>query len=206
MGDDIIIRLRGGGGSYSTDPWLHLERLIMWFGPEMTEISTFPGDMLNILLSGWIYMNKFQKKYDKITKNSPNMVVNMYMIGPKKDRFKPVFFGLFDFSKMKRPRSRLQKTNKQSFLVLGLFGLSPVWWQSFASPRTGLSNTSQITNSSSQLSIPHQPWGNDPDFHWHPLMPRTPLYEIPEDIKWWVDNTLLLPFLPSIPISPQVRS
>ena len=141
MGDDIIIRLRGGGGSYSTDHWLHLERLIMWFGPEMTEISTFPGDMLNILLSGWIYMNKFQKKYDKITKNSHNMVVNMYIIGPKKDQFKPVFFSLFDFFKMKRPRSRLQKTNKQSFLVLVLFGLSPVQLQSFASPRTGLSNT-----------------------------------------------------------------
>ena len=69
------------------------------------------------------------------------MVVNMYIIGPKKDQFKPVFFSLFDFSKMKRPRSRLQKTNKQSFLVLVLFDLSPVWLQSFASPRTGLSNT-----------------------------------------------------------------
>ena len=51
MGDDIIITLRGGGGGYSTDPWLHLERLLMRFGPEMTEIFTFPGDMLNILLS-----------------------------------------------------------------------------------------------------------------------------------------------------------
>ena len=69
------------------------------------------------------------------------MVVDMYIIGPKKDRFKLVFFGLFDFSKMKRPRPRLQKTNKQSFLVLVLFGLSPVQLQSFASPRTGLSNT-----------------------------------------------------------------
>ena len=69
------------------------------------------------------------------------MVVDMYIIGPKKDQFKLVFFGLFDFSKMKRPRPRLQKTNKQSFLVLVLFGLSPVRLQSFASPRTGLSNT-----------------------------------------------------------------
>ena len=51
MGDDIIIRLRGGREGYSTDPWLHLEHLIMWFGPEMVEIYTFPGDMLNILLS-----------------------------------------------------------------------------------------------------------------------------------------------------------
>ena len=65
----------------------------------------------------------------------------MYIIGPKKDQFKLVFFGLFYFSKMKRPRPRLQKTNKQSFLVLVLFGLSPVQLQSFASPRTGLSNT-----------------------------------------------------------------
>ena len=55
------------------------------------------------------------------------MVANMYIIGPKKDQFKPVFW--------------LQKTNKQFFLVLVLFGLSPVWLQSFASPRTGLSNT-----------------------------------------------------------------
>ena len=85
MCDDIIIRLRGGGEGYSTDPWLHLEHLIMWFSPEMTEIFTFPGDMLNILLSSWIYMNKFQKKYDKITKNSPNMVADMYIICPKKD-------------------------------------------------------------------------------------------------------------------------
>ena len=69
------------------------------------------------------------------------MVVDMYIIGPKKDRFKPVFFGLFDFSKMKKPRPRLQKTNKRSFLVLVLFGLSPVQLESFASPRTGLSNT-----------------------------------------------------------------
>ena len=69
------------------------------------------------------------------------MVVDMYIIGPKKDQFKPVFFGLFDFSKMKRPRPRLQKTNKWSFSVLVLFGLSPVQLQSFASPRTGLSNT-----------------------------------------------------------------
>ena len=69
------------------------------------------------------------------------MVVDMYIIGPKKDRFKLVFFGLFDFFKMKRPRPRLQKTNKQSFSVLVLFGLSPVQLQSFASPRTGLSNT-----------------------------------------------------------------
>ena len=69
------------------------------------------------------------------------MVVDMYIIGPKKDQFKPVFFGLFDFSKMKRPRPRLQKTNKWSFSILVLFGLSPVQLQSFASPRTGLSNT-----------------------------------------------------------------
>ena len=69
------------------------------------------------------------------------MVVDMYIIGPKKDQFKLIFFGLFDFSKMKRPRPRLQKTNKQSFLVLVLFGLSLVQLQSFASPRTGLSNT-----------------------------------------------------------------
>ena len=69
------------------------------------------------------------------------MVVDMYIIGPKKDQFKLVFFSLFDFSKMKRPRPRLQKTNKWSFLVLVLFGLSPVQFQSFASPRTGLSNT-----------------------------------------------------------------
>ena len=72
------------------------------------------------------------------------MVVNMYIISPKKDWFKPVFFGLFDFSKMKRPRPRLQKTNKWSFSVLVLFGLSPVRLQSFASPRTGLSNTTCI--------------------------------------------------------------
>ena len=73
------------------------------------------------------------------------MVVDMYIIGPKKDRFKPVFFGLFDFSNMKRPRPRLQKTNKRSFLVLVLFGLSPVQLQSFASSRTGLSNTNSAT-------------------------------------------------------------
>ena len=72
------------------------------------------------------------------------MVVDMYIIGPKKDQFKPVFFGLFDFSKMKRPRPRLQKTNKWAFLVLVLFGLSPVRLQSFASPRTGLSNTNYM--------------------------------------------------------------
>ena len=72
------------------------------------------------------------------------MVVDMYIIGPKQDRFKPVFFSLFDFSKIKRPRLRLQKTNKRSFLVLVLFGLSPVWLQSFASPRTGLSNTTDM--------------------------------------------------------------
>ena len=71
------------------------------------------------------------------------MLVDMYIIGPKKDWFKPVFFGLFDFSKMKRPRPRLQKTNKWSFSVLVLVGLSPVQLQSFASPRTGLSNTTQ---------------------------------------------------------------
>ena len=62
------------------------------------------------------------------------MVVDMYIIGPKKNQFKPFFFGLFDFSKMKRPRPRLQKTNKWSFSVLVLFGLSPVRLQSFASP------------------------------------------------------------------------
>ena len=39
------------------------------------------------------------------------MVVDMYIISPKKDKFKLVFFSLFDFFKMKRPRSRLQKTN-----------------------------------------------------------------------------------------------
>ena len=50
MGNDIIFTLRGGGDDYSTDPRLHLERLIMLFGQEMTEISTFPGNMLNILL------------------------------------------------------------------------------------------------------------------------------------------------------------
>ena len=65
MGDDIIIRLRGGGEGYSTNPWLYLEPLIMWLGPEMMEISTFPGDMLSILLSSWIYMNKFQKNMTK---------------------------------------------------------------------------------------------------------------------------------------------
>ena len=69
------------------------------------------------------------------------MVVDMYIISPKKDQFKLVFFSLFDFSKIKRPRPRLQKTNKQSFSVLVLFGLSPVQLQSFASPRTGLSDT-----------------------------------------------------------------
>ena len=41
------------------------------------------------------------------------MVVNMYIISPKKDWFKLVFFSLFDFSKMKRPRPRLQKTKKR---------------------------------------------------------------------------------------------
>ena len=65
MGDDIIIRLSDGGGGYGTDPCLHLERLIMWFSWGMTEISTFPGDMLNILLSSWIHMNKFQKNMIK---------------------------------------------------------------------------------------------------------------------------------------------
>ena len=65
MGDDIIFTLRGGGEDYSTDPWLHLERLIMWCGPEMTEISTFMGDMLNILLLSWIYMTKFQRNMIK---------------------------------------------------------------------------------------------------------------------------------------------
>ena len=65
MGDDIIIGLRGGGEGFSTDPWLHLVHLIMWFGQEKTEISTFPGDMLNILLLSWIYMNKFQKNMIK---------------------------------------------------------------------------------------------------------------------------------------------
>ena len=73
------------------------------------------------------------------------MVVDMYIISPKKDWFKLVFFSLFEFFKMKRPRHRLQKTNKQSFLVLVLFGLSPVRLQSFASPRTGLSNTRHST-------------------------------------------------------------
>ena len=57
------------------------------------------------------------------------MVVDMYIISPKKNQFKPVFFSLFDFFKMKRPRLRLQKTNKQSFwswscLVLVQFGCS----------------------------------------------------------------------------------
>ena len=61
MGDDIIIRLRGYKGDYSTNPWLHLEHLIIWFGPEMTKTYTFPGNMLNILLLSWIYMNKFQE-------------------------------------------------------------------------------------------------------------------------------------------------
>ena len=51
------------------------------------------------------------------------MVVDIYIIGPKKDQFKPVFFGLFDFSKMKRPRPRLQKNNKQFFSVLVLLVL-----------------------------------------------------------------------------------
>ena len=81
------------------------------------------------------------------------MVVNMYIISPKKDQFKPVFFGLFDFSKIKRPRPRLQKTNKWSFSVLVLFGLSPVWLQSFASPRTGLSNTSFQKGSKEEVSL-----------------------------------------------------
>ena len=35
------------------------------------------------------------------------MVVDMYIIGPKKDWFKLVFFDLFDFSKMKRPTNGL---------------------------------------------------------------------------------------------------
>ena len=65
MGNDIIFTLRSGGDDYSTDPRLHLERLIMLFGQEMTEISTFPGNMLNILLLSWIYMNKFQKNNQK---------------------------------------------------------------------------------------------------------------------------------------------
>ena len=69
------------------------------------------------------------------------MVVDMFIISPQKDQFFQVFLGFFDFSKIKRPRPRLQKTNKWSFSVLVLFGLSPVWLQSFASPRTGLSNT-----------------------------------------------------------------
>ena len=79
------------------------------------------------------------------------MVVDMYIISPKKDQFKLVFFGLFDFSKMKRPRSRLQKTNKWSFLVLVLFGLSPVQLQSFASPGTGLSNTTHRAQANKSL-------------------------------------------------------
>ena len=81
------------------------------------------------------------------------MVVNMYIIGPKKDQYKPVFFSLFDFSKMKRPRPRLQKTNKWFFLVLVLFGLSPVQLQSFASPRTGLSNTNNERASGLSLEL-----------------------------------------------------
>ena len=44
------------------------------------------------------------------------MVVDMYIISPKKDQFKLVFFSLFEFSKMKKPRPRLHRTNKQSSL------------------------------------------------------------------------------------------
>ena len=87
------------------------------------------------------------------------MVVDMYIICPKKHGFKPVFFSLFDFSKMKRPRPRLQKTNKRSFSVMVLFGLSPVQLQSFASPRTGLSNTTQNCpkHRSSRALTPYTP-------------------------------------------------
>ena len=105
MDDDIIIRLRGGREGYSIDCWLHLEHLIMWFGPEITEISIFPGDMLNILLLSWIYMNKFQKKW-KNNKNSPHMVVDMYIISPKKDQFKPVFFWSFWFLQNEKTKTK----------------------------------------------------------------------------------------------------
>ena len=47
------------------------------------------------------------------------MVVDMYIIGPKKDRFKPVFFGLFDFFKMKRP-IKTAKDQQMVFFSLGL--------------------------------------------------------------------------------------
>ena len=104
----------------------------------------------DIHISGWhveyslVQLNLHEsipRKYDKITKNSSNMVVNMYVIGPKKDQLKPVFFWSFWFFQKKSPRPRLQKTNKWSFLVLVFFDLGPVQLQSFASPRTGLSNT-----------------------------------------------------------------
>ena len=50
------------------------------------------------------------------------MVVDMYIIGPKKDRFKLVFSGLFDFSKMKRPTNSLFQS--WSCLVLVQFSCS----------------------------------------------------------------------------------
>ena len=125
------------------------------------------------------------------------MVVNMYIIGPKKDRFKLVFFGLFNFSKMKRPRPRLQKTNKQSFSVLVLFGLSPVWLQSFASPRTGLSNTNlhaeffATTGTADSLGLPtssfgsgHGYWGVTIDNLVGKNLEGKP-YKKFVDLKWW---------------------
>ena len=55
------------------------------------------------------------------------MVVDMYIIDPKKDQDQGC----------KRPTNDL-------FLVLVLFGLGSVQLQSFASSRTGLSNTSCV--------------------------------------------------------------
>ena len=69
----------------------------------MMEISTFPEHVEYSLVKLNLH-ESIPKKYDKITKNSPNMVFDMYIISPKKDQFKPVFFSLFDFSKITRPR------------------------------------------------------------------------------------------------------
>ena len=57
------------------------------------------------------------------------MVANMHIISPKKGQFKPVFFGLFDFFKMKRPRPDCKRPTNSLFqswscLVLVQFGCS----------------------------------------------------------------------------------
>ena len=48
------------------------------------------------------------------------MVIDMYIIGPKKDQFKLVFFSLFDFSKMKKTKTKTAKDQQMVFFSLGL--------------------------------------------------------------------------------------